>query len=116
MPAVTIDRGEYTVGVPKALEVSDGSSIRGVAGGIEAELFNWKTRNNSARAGTLDYLRYSRDHNADLYITTNMRGVVEPDPNTPGSQRYSDTSISTLAQLVNVGRVQRPMRGYYAAA
>src|SRR3982751_3969578 len=73
IPAVTIDRGEYTVGIPKALAVSTGSSLRGVAGGIEAELFNWETRNNSAREATLNYLRYSRDYNADLYITTNMR-------------------------------------------
>src|SRR5690242_10521637 len=91
VPAVTIDRGEYVTGIPKALAVSTGSSLRGVAGGIEAELFNWKTRNNSARAGTLDYLRYSRDYSADLFITTNMRGLVQPDPNTPGSQMYYDT-------------------------
>src|SRR4051812_17115828 len=97
VPAVTIDRGDYITGIPKALAVSDGSSLRGVAGGIEAETFNWKTRNNSARVGTLDYLRYARDHNASLYITANMRGLVEPDPNNPGSQRFYDTSIATVA-------------------
>jgi hypothetical protein len=99
IPAVTIDRGEYVTGVPKALEVSNGSSLRGVAGGLEADTFNWKTRNNSPRAGTLDYLRHSRNYNANLYITANIRGLVEPDPTTPGNQRFYDTSIPTLASL-----------------
>ncbi|MEA2735759.1 MAG: hypothetical protein QOE14_2210, partial [Humisphaera sp.] len=99
IPAVTIDRGEYSVGVPKALELSRGSSLRGVAGGLEADTFNWKTRNNSARAGTLDYLRHSRNQNANLYITANIRGLVEPDPASPGNQRFYDTSIATLASL-----------------
>jgi hypothetical protein len=99
IPAVTIDRPEYSVGVSKALELSRGSSLRGVAGGLEADTFNWKTRNNSARAGTLDYLRHSRDNNSNLYITANIRGLVEPDPNSPGNQRFYDTSIETLAGL-----------------
>src|SRR5688500_16998537 len=94
IPAVTIDRGEYTIGVPRALEVSRGSSLRGVAGGLEADTFNWKTRNNSPRAGTLDYLRHSRDNNSNLYITANIRGLVEPDPDSPGRQRFYDTSIT----------------------
>src|SRR5688572_23672828 len=68
IPAVTINRGEYSVGVPKAIELARGSSLRGVAGGLEADTFNWKTRNDSARASTLDYLRHSRDANANLYI------------------------------------------------
>ncbi|MEO6434534.1 MAG: dockerin type I domain-containing protein, partial [Tepidisphaeraceae bacterium] len=99
IPAVTINRGEYVTGIPKTLEVSRGSSLRGVAGGLEADTFNWKNNNNSYRAGTLDYLRHSRDHNADLYITANIRGLVEPDPTTPGNQRFYDTTIPTLATL-----------------
>src|SRR5688500_7079354 len=99
IPAVTINRGEYSVGVPQALELSRGSSLRGVAGGLEADTFNWKTRNNSPRAGTLDYLRHSRDNHSNLYITANIRGLVEPDPDSPGNQRFYDTSIPTLASL-----------------
>jgi hypothetical protein len=99
IPAVSINRAEFQVAMPKALEVSRGSSLRGVAGGLEADLFNWKTRNNSPREGTLNYLRYSRDEDADLFVTTNIRGLVQPDPNTPGSQRFYDTSIPTLASL-----------------
>jgi hypothetical protein len=99
IPSVTIDRGDFITGMPKALAVSDGSSLRGVAGGLEADTYNWKNRNNSAREGTLNYLRYSRDRKADLYITANIRGLVEPDPNSPGDQRFYDTSISTLATL-----------------
>ena len=33
VPALAVNRTEYTVAVPKALEVAKGSSIRGVAGG-----------------------------------------------------------------------------------
>jgi autotransporter-associated beta strand protein len=99
VPAVTIDRGDYITGIPKALAVSRGSSLRGVAGGLEADTFNWKNNNNSYRAGTLDYLRYSRDYDADLYITANIRGLVQPDPNSPGDQRFYDTSIPTLASI-----------------
>src|SRR4051794_5151052 len=68
-PDLAINRGDEQVGIPKALAVSNGSSIRGIAGGLEAELFNWKTRNNSPRPGTLDFLRYARDRKADLFIT-----------------------------------------------
>jgi hypothetical protein len=99
IPAVTIDRGEYVTGIPRALEVATGSSLRGVAGGLEADLFDWKTRNNSPRAATLDYLRHSRNRKAELFITANIRGLVEPDPANLGSQRFYDTSIPTLAAL-----------------
>jgi hypothetical protein len=99
VPATAITRGDFPTAINKALAVARGSSLRGVAGGLEADLFNWETRNNSPRQGTLEYLRYSRDYNANLYITANIRGLVEPDPNTPGSQRFYDTSIPTLAAL-----------------
>src|SRR5690242_16472535 len=80
VPAINITRGEFTVGIPQTLQLSDRSSIRGVAGGIEAEMFNWKTRNNDARPTTLEYLRWARDHHAELVVTVNMRGLVGPDP------------------------------------
>src|SRR5678816_1290778 len=84
-PATPINRSDYPTGVNGAYAVAQGSSIRGVAGGLEADTFNWKNRNYDPaaqynyygpRAGTLDYLRASRDYSADLYITANIRGLV----------------------------------------
>src|SRR5436305_12777903 len=97
VPAVNITRTQTWVGGEKARQVADGSSIRGVAGGLEADLFNWKTRNNDARRSTLEYLKDARDHRAELFITANIRGLVQPDP--AGGQMYYDTSIPTLTQL-----------------
>jgi hypothetical protein len=92
-----VDRG--TVGNGGSLQVARGSSIRGVAGGLEAEVFDWRTRNFDARPTTLDYLRYSRDYDADLVITTNIRGITAPDPNNPGKRLYVDTSVPTVTQM-----------------
>jgi hypothetical protein len=97
VPAVNITRTQTWVGRVKALEVAKGSSIRGVYGGLEADIQNWKTRNNDARRTTLEYLKDARDYNADLFITANIRGLVQPDPN--GGQMFYDTSIATLSQL-----------------
>jgi hypothetical protein len=109
-PATPINRSDYPTGVNGAYAVSDGSTIRGVAGGLEADTFNWKTRNYDPaaqsnyygpRAGTLDYLRAARDHNADLYITANIRGLVRTNSTDPANltQEFYDTSIPTLASL-----------------
>jgi hypothetical protein len=92
---VTIDRGEYWVGIPKALEVTRGSAIRGVATGIAAELYDWRTRNGQARPPTLQFLRYSRDFDAQLFLEVNMRGFVQPNP--AGGFLYYDTNITSLA-------------------
>lgn len=99
IPAIATTRGDWPTGINGALAVSKGSSLRGVAGGLEADLYDWRNSNNSPREGTLNYLRYSRDYNADLYITTNIRGLVQPDPANPGFQMFYDTSISTLSSL-----------------
>ncbi len=96
---MTVDRSGTTIGIPSALAVAQGSSIRGVAGGLEADTYDWETSNNSARQGTLQYLRDSRDYDATLFITANIRGIVGPDPSTPGNQIYTDESIPTLANL-----------------
>lgn len=96
---VGLNRGEYFVGVPKSLEVARGSSIRGAATGIAAEIYDWRTRNNEPRPPTLQFLRYSRDFDAELFLGVNLRGLIEPDP--AGGNRYYDTNISTVAQLAS---------------
>src|SRR5262245_35401594 len=50
VPATPINRTDYPTGVNGAYAVSDGSSLRGVAGGLEADTFNWKTRNYDPNA------------------------------------------------------------------
>lgn len=96
---VAINRGEYYVGIPKSLEVARGSSIRGVATGIAAEIYDWRTRNGEPRPPTLQFLRYSRDFDAELFLGANLRGLIEPDP--AGGNRYYDTNISTVAQMAS---------------
>ncbi|MCC7084042.1 MAG: hypothetical protein IT427_03435 [Pirellulales bacterium] len=62
--------------------VTGGASIRGVAGGLLADTYNWKSRTGRAvgEAGvpgrpTLEYLRYARDQQAELFVTVNTRGT-----------------------------------------
>lgn len=102
VPDLNMYRGGATVGNGASLEVARGSSIRGVAGGLEADIFDWRTRNYDARPTTLDFLRYSRDYDADLVITTNVRGTTAPDTSAgaaPGSRVFTDTSIATVTGM-----------------
>ena len=84
-----------------SLDVARGSSIRGVAGGLEADFYDWRTRSNDQRATTLEYMQFARDYDAELVITANIRGLAEPDPTTAdtGDRRFYDTSISTLTSM-----------------
>lgn len=67
--------------------------------GLGADIYDWRTRNDDARPPTLEFLRYSRDYEAELYLGANMRGLIEPDPN--GGYRYYDTGLSTLAAMAS---------------
>lgn len=102
IPAITETRSGAVNANPAALSLAEGSSIRGVAGGLEAEDYDWETSNYDTRFTTLDYLRYARDYDANLIITTNMRGLTDVD-NSPGvaagSRKYTDESIATVTQL-----------------
>lgn len=95
--SITMDRGEYLVATPKALEVARGGAIRGVFTGLAAEIYDWRTRNNDPAPPTLEFLRYSRDSETELFLGANMRGLIEPNPE--GGQRYYDTNISTVAAM-----------------
>jgi hypothetical protein len=98
-PALNITRNEYKIAIPKTLQLSKGTSIRGYAGGLEADLFNWETRNNDARPSTLQYLKYARDYGSEMVFTANARGLVKPDPNDPTKKVFYDTSTATLSSL-----------------
>jgi hypothetical protein len=101
IPSINQFRPPATIGTQMSLEVARGSSLRGVAGGLEADLYDWRTRNNDARSTTLEYQRFARDYNAKLVITANIRGLSELDTSTPdaGDRRFYDTSIATLTKV-----------------
>jgi hypothetical protein len=101
IPSINEFRPPATIGTQMSLDVARGSSIRGVAGGLEADFYDWRTRSNDQRSTTLDYLRFSRDYNASLVITANIRGLAEPDPTTtdPDDRRFYDTSIDTVTTM-----------------
>ena len=88
----------------RVLDVSRGSSIRGVAGGLEADTYNWKDRtgrdvgSSSGKKGrpTLEFLRESRDYDCELIVTANVRGVGQ---GVNVNWQQTDTSPSTLAAL-----------------
>ncbi|HZZ44752.1 MAG TPA: PEP-CTERM sorting domain-containing protein [Tepidisphaeraceae bacterium] len=100
-PAINQFRPGAELGNDMAFDLAEGSSIRGVAGGSEAEDYDWETRNGDARDTTLDYLRDARDYNANLIITTNMIGLTAPAPtaSNPGGRVYTDESVATVSQL-----------------
>lgn len=95
----SIDRPEYSVAIPKSLEVAPGSSIRGVATGIAAELYDWRVRNGQPRPPTLEFLRYARNTDSELFLGANLRGLVQPNPD--GGFLYYDTSPATLASMAS---------------
>lgn len=98
---------DYRVAIPTSLAVSHGSSLRGVAGGLYADLYDWRTRvsthmgpdNTQHRPPTLEYLRWARDTKTNLFITANARGLVQNDPTTAGKMRYYTTDTVVLARL-----------------
>jgi hypothetical protein len=99
IPSINQFRTNGIIGTQMSLPLAEDSSIRGVAGGLEADVYDWRTRNLDQRSTTLDYLRYARDYSANLVITANIRGLIKPDPNDAASRVYSDTSIPTLTKL-----------------
>jgi len=104
-----LDRGDLSRGIKDSLTVSSGSSIRGVAGGLYADLYDWRTRVSAyysqsrditqPRPPTLEFLRWARDQHAELYITANTRGLVRYDPVNIGKVRYYTSDTETLAHL-----------------
>jgi hypothetical protein len=101
IPSINQFRPPATIGTQMSLDIARGSSIRGVAGGLEADFYDWRNRSNDQQSTTLEYLRFARDYNAELVITANIRGLAEPDPTTPATddRRFYDTSIETLTTM-----------------
>lgn len=85
------------------------TSLRGVAGGMYADVYDWKRREGAhgplrlpdgrtARGeSTLELLRTARDHGSDPVLTVNQRGLGTIDDK--GAVVYSNTSTAMLAAM-----------------
>ena len=88
----------------KTLEVSYDTLMRGVAGGLEADVYNWKNL-TAPGAGpylttvptTFGYLSEASERNSQPLVTVNTRGIGSC--STWGDFTYTDTSTATLTQL-----------------
>ena len=56
IPSINQFRPPATIGTQMSLDIARGSSIRGVAGGLEADFYDWRNRSNDQRSTTLEYL------------------------------------------------------------
>ncbi|MGQ9807039.1 MAG: hypothetical protein ACUVSM_08375 [Armatimonadota bacterium] len=85
------------------------SSVRGPAGGLDADTYNWKDMSGTwvGHTGTpgpyelttLSWLRLARDYEAQPVITVNSRGIGPLQSSGGCRFYYSDTSDETIAQL-----------------
>lgn len=89
--------------------ILDNTMARGVAGGLDADTYNWKDMSGQGvgHTGTvwphipttLDWLCSVRDHGSTPVITANARGIGPLASSGYGSFYYSDVSIATVSQL-----------------
>ncbi|MCC7349819.1 MAG: hypothetical protein IT446_04555 [Phycisphaerales bacterium] len=99
----------YGTAYDKNLMLLNGTSMRGPAGGMRADSYDWRTREDAsgplmlpgggtARGeSTLDYLRNARDHNSMPIFTVNQRGLGYVDGS--GNVVYTNTSTTTLRNM-----------------
>ena len=91
------DNSDQT-GIVPSLERVTGSSLRGVSGGLNADIYDWRTRNGNPRPTTLEFMRHARDTSSTLFITANIRGLTIPDVTSPTTHRmYYTTNTAVLA-------------------
>lgn len=99
----------YDAAYNKYLNLLNGTSERGPAGGMFADSYDWRIRETAFGAqlpgggtahgeSTLDYLRHARDHNALPIITVNEHGFGQATGN--GYEvNYTNTDTNMLKQL-----------------
>jgi hypothetical protein len=93
----------------KTWAVLDRTCARGVAGGLDADTYNWKDMSgqgaghtgtpSSVVPTTLDWMRLARDHKPISMLTANCRGIGPVESSGYCRFYYTDTSISTVAAL-----------------
>jgi hypothetical protein len=92
------DNSDQT-GIIPSLTTAEGSALRGVSGGLNADIYDWRNRNGGPRPTTLEFMRDARDHNETLYVTANIRGLTIPDPDNVGKRVYYTSDTATLANV-----------------
>ncbi len=99
----------FGAGNARAWELTHRSSVRGPAGGLDADMYNWKDMSGNwvGHTGTpgavdlttLAWLRLARDYEADPVITVNCRGIGPLSASGGCRFYYTDTSDETLVRL-----------------
>ena len=89
----------------QTLALSQNASVRGVAGGLDADTYNWENLVDDYDSEyvvppltTLGFLQQARDQNAQVVLTANVRGIGD-NGGVMGGFQYTDTSVGTLATL-----------------
>jgi hypothetical protein len=95
------------------LEWGRGATYRGVAGGTDAETYDWKRLTSSTRphywshfvsdppvVTTLEWLEEARDYNAELVLTINTRGSGRTIPDALGLLRWTVDPASNQADAL----------------
>lgn len=93
----------------KQWDVLDKTSARGIAGGLDADTYNWKDLSGQGvghqgsptpeQATTLAWMRLVRDHRSEPLLTANVRGIGPLSSSGYCRFYYSDTSIATVQTL-----------------
>lgn len=81
----------------KNLQLPSRTMVRGVAGGLYADTFNWQNCSGASHHPTIDFLRDLRDSHCTGLITVNIRGTGTGV--SYGDFHYADTSLDPLIQL-----------------
>jgi hypothetical protein len=90
--------------VVDSLELAKNASVRGVAGGLDADTYNWKdltdgfgSERDNPPITTLKFLRRARDYNTQVVLTANARGIGSGGD--IDAFQYTDKSVGSLAGL-----------------
>ncbi|MDH7602878.1 MAG: hypothetical protein QHI38_12090, partial [Armatimonadota bacterium] len=93
----------------KTWDVLYETCARGIAGGLDADTYNWKDLSGQGVGHTgvpgpnvhttLEWMRFIRDHHSIPLVTANVRGIGPLSASGYGRFYYTDTSVETLKQL-----------------
>lgn len=102
-------RLDTQVATTKSWDILYNTFARGIAGGLDADTYNWKDMGGqgvghtgtppSTVPTTLDWMRKIRDHGSTALITANLRGIGPVSASGYGRFYYTDTSVATVKQL-----------------
>lgn len=101
--------GSYPSAMQKVWEAVAGTSARGIAGGLDADTYNWKDMSGQGVGHTgapppsvpttLGWLQSVRDRGATPVVTANLRGIGPLESSGYSRFYYTDTSIGTVSAL-----------------